>query len=396
MRTTAFNRDIDNRVAGTFAAAFGQSPRWIASAPGRVNLIGEHTDYNDGYVLPMAIENRTSIAADSTKDKIVTLHSATTGESASFEIKSKIIPGQPSWANYVKGVVSGFVKLGVPLKGFNAVIESDVPLGSGLSSSAALEVATASLLEAIGGEPIDPVQKALLCQKAEHEFAGVPCGIMDQFISTMGQKDHLLLIDCRSRASELVPFNNPKLALLIINTNVRHSLADGEYSKRRAECEAVAKALKVRALRDATLENLNEARPDLEPLLFGRARHVITENNRTIEAVHRIRNKEWERVGQLMYESHASLRNDYAVSCEELDLVVELGKRIGLNGGVLGCRMTGGGFGGCAVALVKADDAEAIAAEISDCYLSRTNNHATIFLSRPGAGAVVNEIKHSA
>ncbi len=339
----------------------------------------------------MAIEHRTAIAARVTDDTTVTLHSATTGESASFRIEKDLKPGQPTWANYVKGVVAGFVRLGAPLKGFNAVIDSDVPLGGGLSSSAALEVATATLLEAMIGKPIDPVEKALLCQKAEHEFAGVPCGIMDQFISTLGQKDHLMLIDCRTQKGELVPFNNPELALLIINTNVRHSLADGEYGQRRAQCEAAAKVLGVRALRDAGMGDLERARPQLDALVFRRARYVITENNRTVEAAHRIRGERWERVGELMYESHTSLRDDYEVSCEELDLAVELAKKIGPDGGVLGCRMTGGGFGGCVVALVKAMQAKAISHDIGEGYLAQTRRHATIFLSRPGAGASLED-----
>jgi galactokinase len=391
MPNSVAERGVGGRAAKLFVKAFGSAPRWIASAPGRVNLIGEHTDYNDGFVMPMALDHRTAIAADITDDKTVTLHSATTGESATFNIEKEMKRGEPAWSNYFRGVIAGFVRLGLPLKGINAAIDSDVPLGSGLSSSAALEVATATLLETISGKRIDPVQKALLCQRAEHEFAGVPCGIMDQFISVMGRKDHLLLIDCRSQNSQLVPFNDPSLALLIINTNVRHSLADGEYAKRRAQCEAAAAALKIRSLRDATLAHLDVARAALDPLIYRRARHVVTENNRTMEAAHRIHSGNWERVGKLMYESHASLRDDYEVSCAELDLVVEFARKIGFAGGVLGCRMTGGGFGGCAVALVKADRAREIGDQISEAYRARTRNHATVFLSRPGAGAQVKD-----
>jgi len=381
----------ESRAARIFAKTFDSAPRWMASAPGRVNLIGEHTDYNDGFVLPMAIEQRTAIAADTTNDKTCTLHSLTTGDTATFEINGELKPGEPAWSNYVRGVIAGFQRLKLPIKGFNAVIDSNVPLGSGLSSSAALEVATATLLEAMTGQRLDPVRKALLCQKAEHEFAGVPCGIMDQFISVMGQQDHLLLIDCRSQKGEPVPFDNPALALLIINTNVRHSLADGEYGKRRAQCEAAAKTLNVRALRDSTPKDLEADMSKLDPLIHRRARHVITENNRTVEAAHRVRAGHWERVGQLMYESHDSLRDDYEVSCDELDLVVELARKIGPTGGVIGCRMTGGGFGGCAVALVKADSAKAISRDIGESYLARTKKHATTFISRPGAGASLAE-----
>lgn len=386
---TAIRPTAIQRVAQAFADRFCHSPNWIASAPGRVNLIGEHTDYNDGFVLPMAIEDRTAIAASTTDDNIVTLHSATTGESASFEITPGMKPGEPAWANYVKGVVAGFVQRGASVPGFNAVIDSDVALGSGLSSSAALEVATATLLEAISGSAIDPVEKALLCQRAEHDFAGVPCGIMDQFISAMCREDHLLLIDCRSQRGELVPFNDPSLAMLIINTNVRHSLADGEYGQRRAQCEAAARALNVRALRDATLADLEASKSKIDPLIYRRARHVISENNRTTEAACWLRAGQWERLGTLMYESHSSLRDDYEVSCVELDQVVELARDIGPQGGVIGCRMTGGGFGGCAVALVKADHADAIGTRISNEYLTRTGIAATVFPSRPGHGSAV-------
>lgn len=378
---------LADRAAKLFTKAFGALPQWAASAPGRVNLIGEHTDYNDGFVLPMAIEHRTVLVGDVAPGKTMTLHSTTTGESATFKVDKEMKPGQPAWANYVKGVVAGFLRLGVPLQGINAVIDSTVPLGSGLSSSAALEVATATLLETMSGRSLDPVQKALLCQHAEHEFAGVPCGIMDQFISTMGRKDHLLLIDCRSQKSEHVPFNDPTLAVLIINTHVRHSLADGEYAKRRAQCQTAAKTLHVRALRDATATTLKLAKGKLDSVVFRRARHVIGENERTVEAARSLRAGDWARVGELMYQSHESLRDDYEVSCEELDLVVELAKQIGPEGGVFGCRMTGGGFGGCAVALVRAEQAKAISSKIGMGYLAKTRTDATTFLSRPGAGA---------
>ena len=381
------NTNAEARAMQKFSEAFASAPRWIASAPGRVNLIGEHTDYNDGFVLPMAIEHRTAIAASPSGDDAVTLHSNTNGESATFSVAGEMQRGEPAWSNYIRGVIAGFQKLKLPVKGFKAVIDSDVPLGSGLSSSAALEVATATLLEAIAGQKLEPVQKALLCQQAEHDFAGVPCGIMDQFISAMGEKDHLLLIDCRTQKSELVPFADPSLAVLIINTNVKHSLADGEYGQRRAQCEAAAKALKVSALRDGTLAMLAGANGQLDAVVFGRARHVITEIDRTTEAARCLRAGQWERLGQLMYASHASLRDDYAVSCEELDVVVGLARSIGLAGGVFGARMTGGGFGGCAVALVKADQAKAISQKIGEGYQTKTGKTATSFVSRPGAGA---------
>jgi galactokinase len=262
-----------------------------------------------------------------------------------------------------------------------------VPLGGGLSSSAALEVATATLLEAMIGEKLDPVKKALLCQQAEHDYAGVPCGIMDQFISVMGRKNHLLLLDCRSRETKLVAMSDRDITVLIINTNVRHKLADGEYGKRRAQCEAAANALKVPALRDVTMKMLKASIERMDPLIFRRARHVITENARTQEAAKSFSASDWPNVGKLLYASHASLRDDYEVSCPELDAVVEIAKTIGSNGGIIGCRMTGGGFGGCAVALVKTAQIEVIIPRFTEDYQQRTKLTPTLFVSRAGDGA---------
>ncbi len=375
------------RAQRFFVKAFETAPRWVASAPGRVNLIGEHTDYNDGFVLPMATEQRTAIAASLTNDRTATLHSVTTGDTATFSLEGEVRRGAPAWSNYVRGIVSGFKELKLPVKGFNAVIDSDVPLGGGLSSSAALEIATATLLETMAGRKLDTTTKAMLCQQAERQFAGVPCGIMDQLVSVMGRKDHLLLIDCRDRTGKFVPFTDRSLSLLIINTNVRHALVDGEYARRRAQCETAAEVLGVTALRDATPAMLETARAKMDPLIFRRARHVITENNRTLEAARRIPAGDWEHIGRLMYESHASLRDDYHVSCTELDLVVQQAEQIGVAGGVFGCRMTGAGFGGCTVALVQAEKARRIGEIIGEAYLAKTSNYASIFLSRPGAGA---------
>jgi galactokinase len=262
-------------------------------------------------------------------------------------------------------------------------------LGGGLSSSAALEVATATLLETITGQKLDLVEKALLCQKAEHQYAGVPCGIMDQFISVMGRKDHLLLLDCRSRRTELVPMSDPSVSLLVTNTNVKHALTGGEYAKRRAQCEAGAKALGVASLRDATLATLEQGRGRMEDVVFRRARHVIGEIERTTQAAREIQASHWKAAGELMYASHYSLRDDYEVSCVELDAVVEIARGIGLEGGVYGCRMTGGGFGGCTVALVKTEAVAAITKKLAEDYHRKTGIEASQFVSRPADGAMV-------
>ena len=380
---------IADRTAELFTRCFGHPPRWLVAAPGRVNLIGEHTDYNDGFVLPLAIERHIVIAADSNPGREVTLHSATTGETATFNVRPKVAPGKPDWSNYVRGVIAGFQKRRRKLPAFDAVIESTLPYGGGLASSAALEVATATLLETMAGPPLDPVEKALLCQQAEHDFAGVPCGIMDQFTSILAWQDHALLLDCRSRAITPVPMTNPDVTVLIINTNIRHNLAESEYAKRRQQCEAAARALNVPALRDATPDALAAGRARLDPVVFRRARHVITENERTLQAAKAIQAADWPVVGQLMYASHASLRDDYEVSCPELDTVVDMAREIGTAGGVIGCRMTGGGFGGCAVSLVKTEAVQRITRTLDAAYEKKTGHQTTIFSSRPAAGARV-------
>jgi len=384
--------ELADQVSQQFSKTYGRPPRWIAAAPGRVNVIGEHTDYNDGFVLPMAIERYTVMAADTSQSpssKNVSVFDAHFKETAVIDVSAPVAKGQPKWSNYIRGVMAGFQQRGLKIPALDVAFLSTVPLGGGLSSSAALEVGTATLLEAATGKGLEPVEKATLCQKAEHEFAGVPCGIMDQFISVMGRENHLLLLDCRSHQTDLVPMNDPSVALLIINTNVKHELGSGEYAKRRAECEAASKTLGVPSLRDATADALEEARGRMEGIVFRRARHVIGEIERTIHAAEGIRASNWLTVGQLMYASHRSLRDDYEVSCAELDAVVHIAETIDLRGGVYGCRMTGGGFGGCAVALVKADAVAAISKKISAEYLARTGSAATIFNSRPAAGATI-------
>jgi len=377
------------RATEMFNRCFGHEPRWVAAAPGRVNLIGEHTDYNDGFVLPMAIDRHIVIAADTNPGRQVTLHSVTTGETASFGIRPKVEPGEPGWSNYIRGVIAGFPKTRKPLASFDAVIDSTLPYGGGLASSAALEVAAATLLEAMSGKVLDPIDKALLCQQAEHDFANVPCGIMDQFTSILAQENHALLLDCRSRTTTPVPMTDPAVTVLIINTNIRHKLAESEYAIRRSRCEAAARALKVPALRDATLPALEAARGQLDPLTFRRAHHVITENERTLEAAKAIQAADWDAVGRLMYASHASLRDDYQVSCPELDTIVEIARGIGKAGGVIGCRMTGAGFGGCAVSLVRTDAVQRITRKLDEAYERKTGRQTTIFYSRPAAGARV-------
>ena len=385
--------ELSESTAAQFAKIYGRSPRWIAAAPGRVNVIGEHTDYNDGFVLPMAIERYTVIAADPSAGvapRVQLRSTAANGGPVVIDLTKPLRPfAGGAWANYPAGVLAGFVARGISPGGFDALIQSTVPLGGGLSSSAALEVATATLLEAMTGRTLDPVEKALLCQQAEHQYAGVPCGIMDQFISVMGRKDQLLLLDCRSRRTELVPMSDPSVALLVTNTNVKHELGSGQYARRRAQCEAAAAALGVPSLRNATPAALESAKSKMDSVVFRRARHVIGEIERTVQAAAAVRASNWPKVGELMYASHRSLRDDYEVSCAELDALVGIAESIGPNGGVFGCRMTGGGFGGCTVALVKSSAAAAISQQLAADYKQKTGIEATIFGSRPAAGAAI-------
>jgi galactokinase len=383
-------KKLSAHVAAEFQKHYGRAPRWIVAAPGRVNVIGEHTDYNDGFVLPMAIERYAVMAADAAPAPgKISVYDAHFKESAAIDISGPVAKGQPKWSNYIRGVLAGFQRRGLKLPALDVAFVSTVPLGGGLSSSAALEVCTATLLEAATGKTIDPVEKALLAQKAEHDFAGVPCGIMDQFISALGREGHLLLLDCRTRKTELVPMSDPSVALLVVNTNVKHELGNGEYAKRRAECEQAAKIIGVPSLRDASPEQLEKARGKMSDVVYRRARHVIGEIERTTHAAEGIRHSNWPTVGQFMYASHAALRDDYEVSCKELDTVVDIAENIGAKGGMYGCRMTGGGFGGCCVALVKASAVDAITKTIAAQYKAKLGIEAAIFASRPAAGAAI-------
>jgi galactokinase len=376
-------------AADDFSRRFGLPPRWLVAAPGRVNLIGEHTDYNDGFVLPMAIDRHVVIAADRRPGDEARLFSAAADGWAEVPVRGPITPGPAGWANYVRGVLAGCLAAGMHPGPFEAVVHADLPQGGGLSSSAALEVAVATLVEAITGGRFDPLAKALLCQKAEHDFAGVPCGIMDQCSSVMGRAGELLLLDCRSRTVQLTPLADPDVVALIVNSNVKRALAEGGYAARRAECEKAARLLGVSALRDVTALALDRQRDQLDAVLYRRARHVVTENDRTVEAAAALRAGDWGRVGRLLYASHTSLRDDFEVSCAELDVLVAAAQAIGPAGGVIGARMTGGGFGGCTISLVRRAAHEEVARRIQAAYLKATGRQATVFVTDPVEGARV-------
>ncbi|XP_009071752.1 PREDICTED: galactokinase, partial [Acanthisitta chloris] len=291
---------------------------------------------------------------------------------------SSLSPGQPRWANYVKGVIQHYP--GGPVPGFSALIASDIPLGGGLSSSASLEVATYTFLQQLCPDDGDLAAKALACQKAEHTFAEMPCGIMDQFISVMGKEGHALLIDCRSLETVLVPLSDASLAVLITNSNVRHTLTGSEYPTRRRQCEEAAAALGKTSLRDATMAELEAARSQLSDEVYRRARHVVSEIARTAQAAKALQDRDYSMFGRLMVESHNSLRDDYEVSCPEVDELVAAALEVD---GVYGSRMTGGGFGGCTVTLLEADAAERAQQHIQEKY----SGTATFYLTKPSGGA---------
>ncbi len=434
METPCTLETLANQTAQAFRNHFGREARWLAAAPGRVNLIGEHTDYNDGFVLPMAIERYVVIAADEplpdAPGNVVRVFSDLVGEQQAFSsarsdgggpgaggtqelagrqksdhpssdaptgitshpadstaTASVLVDSLPTWTRYVQGTIDTMASVGIGPAGFDALIGSNVPLGGGLSSSAALEVATATLLEGMADRQIEPVTKALLCQRAEHEAVGVPCGIMDQFSSTLCQANHLMLLDCRNQQIEMIPFTDPDITVLVVNSNVKHELTGGEYAQRRQQCEEAASVLGVASLRDVTMEQLEQTRSKLGESLYARARHVVGEIERTRQAAAAIRRGQWDEVGQLMVASHRSLRDDYQVSCDELDLLVDLAMELGPAQGVIGSRMTGGGFGGCTVSLVRTGQVEQVAAALAGRYQEKTGIEASPFTTRPARGA---------
>ncbi|MFM9058561.1 MAG: galactokinase [Planctomycetaceae bacterium] len=362
------------------------APRpFVVTAPGRVNLIGEHTDYNDGFVLPMAIERGVRIVVTPRADRYAVLRSTREPDPVEIDLARPLVPGRRDWARYPLGVIAGYADRGFTVPGFTAEISADLPAGGGLSSSAALEVATATVIETLCGRALPAHDKALLCQRAEHEFAGVPCGIMDQFAVTCGRVGHALLLDCRSREIRHVPCGD--VAVLVADSGVKHALADGEYARRRAECEAASRALGVASLRDVSAELWHDRGCDLPDPLRRRAAHVVSENARVHRFTAALEARDWPTAGRIMGESHESLHRDYEVSCPELDLLVESAAGVA---GLFGCRMTGGGFGGCVVALAEPARAAAALATLLDRYRAASGIETTGFLTRAAGGPVVH------
>ena len=352
-------------------------------APGRVNLIGEHTDYNNGFVMPCAIERGLRLTVTPRAGSRCMLSSDRGGDAVEIDLARPLVPGRGDWGRYIEGVLAGFQRLGWRIPSFAATITADLPAGGGLSSSAALEVGIATVVETLCGRRLEPVEKALLCQRAEHEFAGVPCGIMDQFAVTLARSGHALLVDCRSQAVNHVPLGG-SVAVLVIDSGVKHALADGAYATRRRECESAAARLGVQALREVSPEDWPAAERRLTDPERRRARHVVAENARVTAFAAAARTADWTTAGRLMHASHASLRDDFEVSCRELDVICD---RVAGLSGVMGCRMTGGGFGGSAVALVEAARADAIAAAAAAACGAAFGHEPAMFLTRAAAGA---------
>jgi galactokinase len=401
-------------LRSAFRQFFHSDPEVVARAPGRVNLIGEHTDYNDGFVLPIAIDRAVWIAASPCRSQLATIVALDFGQSATFRI-SEVQPGSragwigypaphttgagpaapaPGWAAYPAGVAWSLREAGCALSGIDAVITSDVPIGAGLSSSAAVEVAFATAWQQLAGFSLPKPNRARACQRAENEFVGVKCGIMDQTISVMGRAGHALLIDCRDLSTQHVPLP-AGYAVVVGDTRLERSLAGSAYNERWAQCEDAVRRLRahdpsIRALRDVTPEFLSRYADDLPEVTRKRARHVVGENARVLESVEALKSGDVEQFGQAMIASHASLRDDYQVSCRELDVMVEAMLRVE---GVAGARMTGAGFGGCAVSLVREDAVERFLSEVPVAYQQATGIEPAVYVCRAsdGAGIVMRE-----
>lgn len=376
--------NVTERVINAFQEQFGEAPALVVRAPGRVNLIGEHTDYNDGFVLPMAIERQTVIALRLRADKRLHLYSSHFGESAEISLEEEA-HRYPGWAEYINGMAVMLRRAGIETLGWEGVFDGDVPVGSGLSSSAAVEMAAGRAFAALLNLDWDAAAMARLGQQTENHWMDVNSGIMDQMISAAGQANAALLIDCRSLETQTVPLP-PGTSVVILDTTTRRGLVDSLYNERRQQCEAAAAYFGVKALRDVSVE-MFEARADgLDEVTHRRARHIVTENDRTLEAASVMRAGDAERLGVLMDASHISLRDDFEVSSKELNQMVECARQ---QPGCYGARMTGAGFGGCAVALVRADAASTFAEAVAACYQAATNLTPAIYVTQAAAGASI-------
>ena len=381
--------DWASRLAPTLTTVFGDGAESIvALAPGRVNLIGEHTDYNDGWVFPMAIDLQVGVAASPRTDRLLRAHSVVYGATSEINLDSLVPPGGADWFDYVAGVAWAMIDAGLPVSGADLVVDGNVPLGSGLSSSAAIEMATALALSTISEIPWAPVDMALLGQRVEGEWIGVQGGVMDQFIATMGKQGHALLLDCRSLETTLSPLPD-NVAIVVMDTGAPRTLAGSAYNDRSRSCREAVEVLRkmdpdVRALRDVDLPQLEAARSRLDPVVYRRALHVVAENERPLAMADALARSDLEEAGRLMDESHFSLRDLYEVSSHELDLFCELARA---HPACYGSRLTGAGFGGCAIALVEAAGAAGFERDVHDGYRAKVDLPSSVFACRPESGA---------
>jgi galactokinase len=376
-----------HELTKSFENLYGAQPR-IYRAPGRVNLIGEHTDYNEGLVMPMAINFSTYVAMAKRDDRILRIHSDTFKEEASLDLRHATARGGKHWSDYPFGVAIQLQQAGHAISGADVLVHGEVPLGSGLSSSAAIEVSTALGLLDISREKIDRLQLAKICQKAENEFVGARTGLMDPFIACFGKAGHAVMLDCRSLESQALPIPND-VSVVVCNTMVRHELASSEYNARREQCEAGVSILArhlpdVNSLRDVTVADVEKFRDELGEVVFKRCRHITSENDRVRSAVNALQQRDLQTFGKLMYESHESLRNDYDVSCRELDVMVDLASAVD---GVFGARMTGGGFGGCTVNLIAASAVDQFGGAIKAGYAQATGRDPEVYVCTAADGA---------
>ncbi len=378
---------IVERLREEACSRFG-TPVRIFRAPGRVNLIGEHTDYNDGFVMPAALQLYTYVAISPRDDRRIRIYSLDFQQGREFDLDAMAPGPLRDWSDYVRGVAAALDAAGHPVSGANLVIKGEVPMGAGLGSSAAIEVSSALAYLANSGIGLGRTQVAQLCQRAEHTYGGTQCGIMDQFVSCFGRANHALLIDCRSLASQPLKIDE-RVRIVVCDTKVKHNLASSEYNQRRAHCEAGVHSLQehlpvIHALRDVTPEELEHYGGSLPEVTFRRCRHVVTENERVLAAAKALRFADLSGFGQLMVESHRSLRDDYEVSCPELDLMVEIALNLR---GVFGARMTGGGFGGCTVNLVSADAVAEFQGTVKREYQAATGLEPDIYVCTAADGA---------
>ena len=383
-------KELVNRASELFLATFGTQPACIASAPGRVNLIGEHTDYNGGYVLPAAIDRSIAVAAGPRSDRMLYIYSHNKQSLVEMSIDGLHPLKQDSWANYTAGVAYFLQRSGIALKGASLCIVGDIPQAAGLSSSAALGLANAHALLSLSGGNLDPIDLIKLCRQSENDFVGVNCGIMDQFVSALGKANHALFLDCTSLDYEYVPLPS-NVRLVLCNTGVKRELTHSEYNKRRQECLYAVKQFSVRypgvhSLRDVSARQFEDAKDSLDPLLRKRARHVITENDRVLASVQALKDNNLSEFGKLMYRSHLSLKLDFEVSCPELDAVVDICAEAD---GVHGARMTGAGFGGSVVCLVEEHHVEEVTARLEREYPQKTGRTPSIHVCSIEDGATV-------